>query len=146
MLSDLPKVWHGENQLSQRLYVGDERQMMNRKQFLLVKVAEEAIETAQRAMKASYFGLEQTQVGQPLDNRQRLVYEFNDLLAVMRMAGIDTRPDEIQIAAKIEKLNGYMALSVALGEVEPQPELVGVKIAERESYLGPLYTSAVPHS
>jgi hypothetical protein len=133
--------------------------MMNRTQFLLVKVAEEGIETAQRAMKASYFGLEQTQVGQPLDNRQRLFYEFNDLIAVMRMLGLRTEPDEEMVAKKIEKLNGYMALSVELGELEPQADLAGVKVAERDNYLGPRHlpdasqceaygkcSQAVPHS
>jgi hypothetical protein len=105
--------------------------MMTRQQYLLNKVAEENIEVAQRAIKAALFGIDQSQVGQPLTNRQRLTEEFNDLIAVMRMLGLNTEPNEYAIARKIEKVEKHMALSILEGQVEFQSHLVGIIPAER---------------
>lgn len=104
--------------------------MMNRQQYLLVKVTEECIETAQRATKCATFGLDQRQEGQDLSNRERLYYEYNDLIAMLRLLGLPTEPNETKIALKTLKLRKYMALSVALGELEPQPDLVGIELPE----------------
>ena len=144
--------------------------MMTRQQYLLVKLAEEGIEVAQRATKATTFGIDQVQKDQPLTNRERLIGEFTDLLAIMRMLGLPTEPNEEAIAKKIEKVESYMALSIELGTVEPQEHLIGTAVAERDYYIGPddckffapcglkavetpekedgckFHTSAVPHS
>lgn len=58
---------------------------MNRKEHLLQIVSEECNEVGQRASKAIRFGLSEVQTGQELNNAQRLIYEFNDLVAVMDM-------------------------------------------------------------
>lgn len=58
---------------------------MNRKEHLLTILAEECVETAQRATKALRFGINEIQEGQNQDNAERIVYEFNDLFAVMNM-------------------------------------------------------------
>lgn len=104
---------------------------MNREQYLLVKLAEEGLETAQRATKAATFGLYQVQEGQLLNNLDRLFYEYNDMVAIMRMLGVPTEPDETAINKKVEKLKSFMALSVALGKLDPQDDLVGVVLPER---------------
>src|ERR1700748_1827681 len=56
---------------------------MTREQMLLTILIEECNETAQRASKAIRFGLDDIQEGQHLDNAQRLIYEFNDIIGVM---------------------------------------------------------------
>ena len=62
---------------------------MANEQFLLVKLAEEASELAQVALKAAQFGLEDGKHDDPYTNQQRLEMEFNDLLAIIHMLEID---------------------------------------------------------
>lgn len=57
---------------------------MNRTQ-LLVHVAEEANEVAQRATKALRFGLDEVQEGQDLTNAERIRQECLDLQVVLQM-------------------------------------------------------------
>ena len=52
---------------------------------LLVCLSEECDEVSQRACKALRFGIDEIQEGQELTNAERIVYEFNDLFAVMEM-------------------------------------------------------------
>lgn len=52
---------------------------------LLVCLSEECDEVSQRACKAIRFGVDEVQEGQELSNAERIVYEFNDLFAVMEM-------------------------------------------------------------
>lgn len=59
--------------------------MMTFEQLLLGKVAEEACEVAQRALKAQQFGLDEIQEGQPYDNAYRLKNEVVDLSVVIDM-------------------------------------------------------------
>lgn len=54
-------------------------------EHLLVLLAEECAETAHRASKCLRFTLDETQPDQPLNNVQRLVLEFNDIVAVMEL-------------------------------------------------------------
>jgi len=58
---------------------------MNREQHLLLCLAEECAEVAQRASKALRFGLDEVQPGQELTNEERLWQEMNDLAGVAEM-------------------------------------------------------------
>jgi hypothetical protein len=58
---------------------------MNNTEHLLTILSEECVETAQRVSKAIRFGLTEVQEGQHLNNAERLVYEFNDIVAVMEL-------------------------------------------------------------
>ncbi len=58
---------------------------MTRTELLLTVLAEECVETAQRVSKAIRFTLEEIQPEQELTNAQRIVYEFNDIVAVMEV-------------------------------------------------------------
>lgn len=52
---------------------------MNAQQYILIKIAEEANEVAQRALKAAQFGVDQTEPGQTENNADRLETELLDL-------------------------------------------------------------------
>lgn len=58
---------------------------MTRQELLLVMLMEECDETSQRASKALRFTLEEVQEGQIMTNAERIIYEFNDLCAVMEL-------------------------------------------------------------
>lgn len=58
---------------------------MTRGDHLLTIVAEECVETAQRATKALRFGLEEVQPGQDMSNAKRLMQEFADLSMALMM-------------------------------------------------------------
>lgn len=95
---------------------------MNNTQYLLGKLAEEALEVSHRAMKAQQFGLGETQKGQEKNNGERLLEELHDLAAIVQMLStediIHYVRDEVKQAHKIEKVQRYRAYSIALGEVE----------------------------
>lgn len=96
---------------------------MTKSEYLLTKLAEEALEVAHRAMKAMTFGLKQKQPGQPHTNEQRVMLETADLMAVCEMCveegvmpedmGLPTADELIKL--KKEKVREYMELSRALG-------------------------------
>jgi len=91
--------------------------MMTNQQYLLGKLAEEAAELAQIAIKAQQFGLDEVfggQTGTPLSNAHRIQAEFNDVLGVMKMlndecdAGIDQIPEDWENKArKVSKWRDY---------------------------------------
>lgn len=92
---------------------------MNREQHLLVTAAEECAETAQRITKALKFGLTEVQEGQPFNNAQRIIYEFNDLLAMMEMLSDEGYlpakiRDQHMIDLKKEKFEKYLKYSQSL--------------------------------
>lgn len=95
---------------------------MTEKEYLLVKLAEECVETAQRATKALTFGLDEIQKGQELTNAERIVYEFNDILAVMfklkKMGVFKEIMDKDMIISKDIKLEEYMDYSRSLGIID----------------------------
>lgn len=96
---------------------------MNREQHLLVRAAEECAETAQRLSKATVFGLEEVQPEQTFTNRERIMIEFTDLVAVMEMVGLHPRSlDDYAIQRKKEKVERYLAYSATLGTLVPAPE------------------------
>lgn len=96
--------------------------MLTREQNLLTRLAEECAETSQRATKGILFGLDEVQIGQDLTNAQRLIYEFNDIYAIMLLLQkegfIGDFIDNDAIERKMEKLKKYNAYSQSLGKVE----------------------------
>ncbi len=90
------------------------------KQYLLTCLSEECAEVVQRCTKALRFGLEEVQEGQLLDNRERLIYELNDILAVIELLeehGLDLSDigNKEQIDKKKAKLYKYGKYSVSKG-------------------------------
>ena len=96
---------------------------MNRQQHLLIRLMEECNEVAQRASKALVFSLEEIQPDQPLTNAERIIYEFNDLYAVMEMLREDgafgskatTFIRRDMISLKKEKVEKFLLHSKANG-------------------------------
>ena len=95
---------------------------MTREEHLLTIVAEECAEVAQRASKALRFGLTDpagTQEGQST-NKDRLLQEYGDLMAVMRMLF----PEEfthIPITdyqeEKVARIENFLILSKQIGKL-----------------------------
>ncbi len=88
--------------------------------MLLVILMEECNELAQQASKAIRFGIDQ-QRDLPTSNRQRLIAEWNDLIAVVEMLereGIDLQPDPAAILSKKKKVDRYMSYSSELGTLK----------------------------
>jgi hypothetical protein len=100
--------------------------MINREQFLLLKLAEECAEVAQRASKSIRFGHDEVQDGQPLTNAERLRNELADLLTTMCMIGEETdhiahfeRGEGVAYAESTRvKINRFYEYSVYLGRIE----------------------------
>ena len=92
---------------------------MNRTEYLLTCLAEEAVEVAQRATKALRFGCDEVQPGQGLSNTQRIRQELNDLIAVAQMleeAGVLVLPLEVDaIDRKKAKVAAFMEYSRSCG-------------------------------
>jgi hypothetical protein len=95
---------------------------MTRIEHLLSIVAEECNETSQRAIKALRFGINEVQERQPLDNAHRLIYEFNDLCAVIDMLYEEGAiPYPYQADAKKlkkEKVNKYLNYAKECGTLQ----------------------------
>jgi hypothetical protein len=95
---------------------------MNKIEYLLTKVSEECAEVSQRASKAAVFGLDEKQKEQELNNAERLILEFNDLLGVMEMLVDEGFLENIYnkdlITNKKIKLLKYMQYSRQLGKLD----------------------------
>lgn len=96
---------------------------LTRLQFLLTKLAEEAAEVGQRALKAQQFGLDEGEPGQDETNRQRLHRELHDLISVAIILNSEFEfgyrsPMVETIQAKRAKINKYYDYSAMLGYVE----------------------------
>lgn len=95
---------------------------MTREQFLLMKLAEEASEVAQIAMKTMQFGMYEKRPGLDESNVERIHGELNDLLGIVKMLNEECyfafEPDPNKHEAKKEKVNKYYAYSKQLGKVE----------------------------
>lgn len=93
---------------------------MTKKEQLLVILMEECAEVSQRASKILRFGLKDSkgsEPGQPYTNEERLLYEVNDLLAVLDMI-FEHRPSYSSPMAQYEKrkkVEEYLKLSKKLG-------------------------------
>ena len=93
---------------------------MTRDEHLYTIAAEECAELAQRFSKANRFGGNETQPGQPFNNRQRILQEFADLIGAMEMLGFDFQIGRLHalrpwIDAKKEKVEKYLAYSKECG-------------------------------
>lgn len=93
---------------------------MNREQYLLCKLAEEASEIAQIALKTQQFGMDEVYLTD--SNKERIHKELNDLLGIIEMLNAEYNfnffPDDIQIQEKVDKVNLYYAYSKQLGCVK----------------------------
>ncbi len=89
---------------------------MKREEYLLVVLAEECAEVAQRAAKAVRFGLAEVQPGQEDNNARRIERELGDLLAVVELLNLQVWEEDK--AAKRVKLNEYMKYSRQVGTLE----------------------------
>ena len=95
---------------------------MNRTEHLLMILAEECAEVAQRVSKALRFGLDEVQPGQQLTNEQRIWGEMNDLAGVGEMliaargAGGFCRDAVEAKKAKVERYLSYSAECGTLGD------------------------------
>jgi len=59
--------------------------ILDRKQLLIIQTGEEAAELVQEISKCLRFGPHEQYAGSDKTNIQRVVFEFNDLLALMEM-------------------------------------------------------------
>lgn len=88
---------------------------MNRLEFLLIKVAEEASEIAQIALKTAQFGLEEVKPGQSLTNRERMYHELDDLNAMVALLNkefnFEYEPSSTRQLIKIVKVEDYYQYS-----------------------------------
>lgn len=99
---------------------------MNHEQYHLGKIAEEAVEVAQRALKAQQFGLLEIQDGQSLTNLERLIGEFHDLFITLENfwhqdpeRGPFPIPTDHMKQNRLEKMEKFLNLSKSLKQVEP---------------------------
>jgi hypothetical protein len=91
---------------------------MTRTEHLLCIVAEECSEVAQRASKALRFGMNEVQPGQAKNNMDRMIQEFADLTAAMRMAipyCFDDEGFEKMVDAKTDQVEHFLKYSEAQG-------------------------------
>lgn len=97
--------------------------MMNRTQWFLAKLAEEAAEVSQRAMKAQQFGMEEVQPEQHLNNLERLILEAHDFIATYQLmlsevdAGIEGMPGPGKVEQRRQKMEKFLRLSQSLNQV-----------------------------
>lgn len=99
---------------------------MTRTEHLLIILAEESVEVAQRATKALRFTLEEVQPDQTLTKRtnaERIMQEYADLIAVVEMLldeGSLDRPRDMRsmVAAKKLKVENFLKYSRERGTLE----------------------------
>jgi NTP pyrophosphatase (non-canonical NTP hydrolase) len=95
---------------------------MNRLQYLLTKLAEEAVEVSQIALKTQQFGLEEVCPNLPYTNKQRIYQELDDLNAILTMLAVEFdfyyKINPEAVADKIAKVNKYYGYSKQLKQVE----------------------------
>ena len=92
-------------------------------EHLLTLLSEECNEVGQRCSKAIRFGLLEVQEGQKMDNAERIVDEFHDLLAVvmlMERRGIlpHVMPSCEELEVKIKKKIAYIELAKDYGTID----------------------------
>ena len=91
--------------------------MINRTEHLLICLAEECNEVAQRVSKALRFGLTEVQAGQNRTNAERIMDEFMDLTAVLAMLAeanqldMDSSNMEAKLKAKVARVEKYMSIA-----------------------------------
>jgi NTP pyrophosphatase (non-canonical NTP hydrolase) len=97
---------------------------MNKQQFLLLKLAEECSEVAQRALKQIQFGKDEVQKDQLKCNSERLRDEITDLNILVHLLqkeseipSLTRREFKTTKKKKMEKLQKYLDLSRSLGQL-----------------------------
>ena len=88
--------------------------ILTREDHLLLRLAEECNEVAQRASKSILFTSEDIQEGKELNNKERLSIEIDDLLGILTMLdheGFIREPDGTAIIAKATKVEKYIEFS-----------------------------------
>jgi NTP pyrophosphatase (non-canonical NTP hydrolase) len=99
---------------------------MNRLQYLLIKLAEEASEVSQIALKTSQFGLEEKHPEMDETNKERIHKELNDLLGIVKMLNLQFEfsftPSEVEINQKMAKVNHYYRYSKECGAIHEDDE------------------------
>jgi len=95
--------------------------MMNREQFLLTKLAEEASEVAQMALKTQQFGLDEKKDDEGPTNRERLNGEISDFQSIVAMlnteCNLNYTIDLEKMGQKFDRVNKYYNYSASLGNV-----------------------------
>ena len=95
---------------------------MNKVEYLLTCLAEEAVEVAQRATKAMRFGCDEVQPGQPLSNVQRISQELSEVFALAELLeeeGVRILPlSSDAIERKREKVAVFMKYSRECGTLQ----------------------------
>lgn len=100
---------------------------MNRKEYLLTKLIEEASEVIQAATKIQIFGEDSFGPGEPLSNKDHLEYEIDDLAAIIELLADEgliatdyasQSNSVLRIKAKREKVERYYEISKKLGTVQ----------------------------
>lgn len=89
---------------------------MTKDEHFLMCLAEECAEVAQRITKALRFGLDETQEGHALNNRERITEELYDLTAVATLCErrgliLGVVPNERTIQTKRDKIERYLNIS-----------------------------------
>ncbi len=100
---------------------------MTLEQYLLIKIAEEAGEVSQRALKAAQFGLMEKQSSELEDNTERLIDELCDMYFYIRKLSDHSEYVKEQLAISVchdkelyreTKYNKFLTYSTSLGMVE----------------------------
>lgn len=96
---------------------------MNKFQYYLTKLAEEAGEIIKAALKTQQFGYKVIgPTGISYDNKQDCHNEINDLLAVIEILnekhGFEFTPNREAIEAKKKKMREFLNYSIGLGNVD----------------------------
>jgi NTP pyrophosphatase (non-canonical NTP hydrolase) len=100
--------------------------MANRKEHLLIVLAEECAEITKEVSKSIRFGLnnkyDRNSDPNVATNAQKIIDELNDLIAVVEMLSeegyLDYKLDPAKIKAKKEKVNRYAGYSKLAGYLE----------------------------
>ena len=96
--------------------------MLSKEQDLLAKIAEEASEVAQMALKCQHFGIYEKQTEDSLSNIQLLLEEYNDLLGVIRLwndeCSFQFKENRGAMFDKMIKVRKYAKYSHGLGQIE----------------------------
>lgn len=101
------------------------KSIMNREQYLLTKLSEECMEIGKEALKIQQFGFNSYNPEEPnVSNKQRLINELNDLMAIIELLNEDTTlnysPHDVDIAIKKDKVDKFYNLSSELGYCSKQ--------------------------
>lgn len=100
---------------------------MTKEQYFLTKLAEEASEVAQMAMKCAQFGVDERQYDDGPSNYERLIHEINDFRVIVGLIRgresvslIDLEGYPYDLRAKEAKILKYLKYSQDLGQTETE--------------------------